>query len=89
MDIAGNRDRLKRIRQQGMSYVREGLTWEAKAESTSRVLSWAVGRGPRPDLPPPKLLHLNKAEGVQDQPNLFHSNANGEGDFASKTMKRR
>jgi len=61
MDLVGNRDRLNRIRQQGMSYAREHLTWEEKAQSTTRVLNWAVGRGPKPDLPPPKLLHLERA----------------------------
>jgi glycosyltransferase involved in cell wall biosynthesis len=58
-NLAGNRDRLNRLRQQGMTYARERLTWEAKAQSVSRVLNWAVGRGPKPDLPSPKVLHLN------------------------------
>lgn len=57
-DLAGNRDLLSRLRQQGMSYARECLTWDAKAESTTQVLNWAVGRGPKPALPPPKVLHL-------------------------------
>jgi glycosyltransferase involved in cell wall biosynthesis len=56
-DLAGNRDLLNRLRQQGMSYARERLTWDAKAQSTTRVLNWAVGRGPKPDLPPPKVLY--------------------------------
>jgi len=59
-DLASNRDLLNRLRQQGMSYARERLTWEAKAQSTTQVLNWAVRRGPRPDLPPPKLLHLTR-----------------------------
>src|SRR6516165_4269351 len=50
-DLAGNRDLLNRLRQQGLSYARECLTWEAKAESTTRVLNWAVRRDPKPDLP--------------------------------------
>src|SRR5438477_583738 len=49
-DLAGNRDLLNRLRQQGMSYARECLTWDAKAQSTTRILNWAVGRGPKPDL---------------------------------------
>ena len=28
-----------------MSYARECLTWDAKAQSTTRVLNWAVGAG--------------------------------------------
>lgn len=54
-DLEGNRDLLNRLRQQGISYARERLTWEAKALSTTRVLNWAVGRGPKPELSPAKL----------------------------------
>jgi glycosyltransferase involved in cell wall biosynthesis len=60
-DLASNRDLLSRLRRQGMSYARECLTWDAKAESTTRVLNWAVGRASRPDLPPPKMLYLERA----------------------------
>jgi glycosyltransferase involved in cell wall biosynthesis len=56
-ELAGNRDLLNRLRQQGMSYARERLTWDAKAQSTTQVLNWAVRRGPKPDLPPPKVLY--------------------------------
>jgi glycosyltransferase involved in cell wall biosynthesis len=60
-DLAGNRDLLNRLRQQGMAYARERLTWDAKAQRTTQVLNWAVGRGPKPHLPPPKMLHLKRA----------------------------
>jgi glycosyltransferase involved in cell wall biosynthesis len=60
-DLAGNRDLLSRLRQRGMSYARERLTWDAKAQSTTQVLNWAVRRGPKPNLPPPKMLHLEHA----------------------------
>ena len=56
MDLAGNRDLLNRLRQKGMRYARERLTWDAKAQDTTRVLDWAVRQGPKPDLPPPKAL---------------------------------
>jgi glycosyltransferase involved in cell wall biosynthesis len=56
-DLAGNRDLLNRLREQGISYVREQLTWDAKAESVTRVLNWAARRGSKPDLLPPKMLH--------------------------------
>jgi glycosyltransferase involved in cell wall biosynthesis len=59
-ELANNRDLLNRLRQQGMSYARECLTWDAKAQSTTQVLNWAVQQGPKPDLPPPKMLHLNR-----------------------------
>ena len=57
--LAQDRDLLHRLRQRGMSYARERLTWDAKAQSTTQVLNWAVGRGPRPDLAPPKVLYSN------------------------------
>jgi glycosyltransferase involved in cell wall biosynthesis len=57
-NLANNRDLLNRLRQQGMAYAREHLTWDAKAQSTTHVLRWVVGRGPKPDLPPPKILSL-------------------------------
>jgi glycosyltransferase involved in cell wall biosynthesis/SAM-dependent methyltransferase len=59
-ELEANRDLLNRLRQQGMSYARERLTWDAKAHATTRVLNWAAGRGPKPNLPPPKLPHLQR-----------------------------
>jgi glycosyltransferase involved in cell wall biosynthesis len=59
-NLAKNRDLLNRLRQQGMSYARESLTWDAKAQSTTRVLNWAVGRGPKPNLLPPKMLCVER-----------------------------
>jgi glycosyltransferase involved in cell wall biosynthesis len=56
-----DRDRLNRLRQNGVSYARESLTWEAKAQSTTQVLNWVVRRGPKPSLTPPKVLHLQPA----------------------------
>jgi glycosyltransferase involved in cell wall biosynthesis len=60
-ELARNRGRLEQLRRQGMTYVRDCLTWDAKAERTSRVLNWVAGRSPKPDLPPPKMLHLEHA----------------------------
>jgi glycosyltransferase involved in cell wall biosynthesis len=60
-DLAGNRNHLDRLRQRGISYARARLTWDAKAQSTTQVLNWVSGRGPKPDLPPPKMLHLEHA----------------------------
>lgn len=50
-DLARDRDLLNRLRQRGMSYARECLTWDAKAQATTQVLNWAVRQGPKPDLP--------------------------------------
>jgi glycosyltransferase involved in cell wall biosynthesis len=55
-ELAHNPDRLERLRRQGMAYARERLTWDAKAQATTRVLDWVVRQGPKPDLPPPKAL---------------------------------
>jgi glycosyltransferase involved in cell wall biosynthesis len=52
-ELAKNRDLLRRLRKEGMSYARKYLTWEAKAQSTTQVLNWVVHRGPKPALPPP------------------------------------
>jgi glycosyltransferase involved in cell wall biosynthesis len=56
-ELAHNRGRLEQLRRQGMAYVRECLTWDAKAQSVTRVLHWVLRRGPKPDLPPPKVLY--------------------------------
>jgi glycosyltransferase involved in cell wall biosynthesis len=53
-DLGSNRDLLSRLRRQGMTYARERLTWDAKAQRTTQVLTWAVRRGRKPDLSPPK-----------------------------------
>src|SRR4029077_2291085 len=60
-NLASNRDLLNRVRQKGISYARERLTWDAKAQSTTQVLNWVVRRGPKPNLPPPKLLYVLRA----------------------------
>lgn len=59
--LAQDRDLLNRLRQQGMSYARECLTWDAKAHRTTQVLNWVVRRGPKPSFVPPKMLHLEPA----------------------------
>ena len=59
-ELVHNRDRVEQLRRQGMAYVRECLTWDAKAQAVTRVLNWAVKRGPKPDLRPPKMLHLGR-----------------------------
>jgi glycosyltransferase involved in cell wall biosynthesis len=53
-ELVNNRDLVDRLRQQGMSYAREYLTWEAKAQIVTRIMHWVMARGPKPDLPPPK-----------------------------------
>jgi glycosyltransferase involved in cell wall biosynthesis len=55
-ELANNRNLLERLRQQGMAYAREHLTWDAKAQDTTRILHWVLQLGSKPDLLPPKAL---------------------------------
>jgi len=52
-----DRNLLNRLRQQGISYARERLTWEAKAQTLTTIMRWALRQGPKPSLPPPNVLH--------------------------------
>jgi glycosyltransferase involved in cell wall biosynthesis len=56
--LAQDRGLLNRLRQQGMSHARERLTWDAKAQTLTAIMLWALRQGPKPDLPPPKALHM-------------------------------
>lgn len=67
-ELANNRELLIRLRQRGMSYAREQLTWDAKAQSTTLVLNWVVRRGPKPILSPPKLLELRNDNSHEEEP---------------------
>jgi glycosyltransferase involved in cell wall biosynthesis len=67
-ELARDRDRLEQLRRQGMAYIRERLTWDAKAQTVTRVLHWVVRRGPKPDLQPPKRLHLRRTDGKMAKP---------------------
>lgn len=58
-DLAQNRHRLEQLRRQGMIYAREFLTWEGKAQTLTAIMQWAAHRGPKPNLPPPKVLYSN------------------------------
>jgi hypothetical protein len=55
-ELVHDRDLLERLRQRGVSYARERLTWDAKAQDTTKVLHWVLQRGPKPDFMPPKVL---------------------------------
>jgi glycosyltransferase involved in cell wall biosynthesis len=55
-ELAHSRDRLEQLRRQGIAYVQERLTWDAKVQSVTRVLDWVLRRGPKPELPPPKVV---------------------------------
>jgi glycosyltransferase involved in cell wall biosynthesis len=71
-ELAHNRDRLEQLRRQGMAYLRECLTWEAKAQSTTRILHWAAKQGPKPDLPPPKAVSALLVSSQQENRTVRH-----------------
>ena len=52
--LVSDRNHLETLRRQGAAYAREHLTWEAKARMVTGVLLWAVGAGPKPNMPSPK-----------------------------------
>jgi len=52
--LAKDRELLERLRQQGMRYARECLSWDRKAQLVTEILCWAARRGPKPDLRPPQ-----------------------------------
>lgn len=62
--LAADRKLLDHLRQKGMIYARECLTWEAKALSTSQVLNWVVKGGPKPDLPWSKMARIKCADSL-------------------------
>ena len=59
--FAQDRDRLDRLGQQGVCYARDRLSWDAKAQALTSIMRWALRQGPKPGLPPPKMLHLERA----------------------------
>jgi len=54
--LAEDRNHLENLRERGMAYAREHLTYDARARVLTDVLLWATGRGPKPELPPPRRL---------------------------------
>ena len=52
--LEGDPALLQRLSEEGMRYAREQLTWDGKAQSVTRILTWASGRGPKPDSPAPQ-----------------------------------
>jgi glycosyltransferase involved in cell wall biosynthesis len=72
VELAQNRDRLEQLRQQGMNYARLYLSWDAKAQVVTRILQWAVSKGPKPDLPPPKVLVAARISSSQKKNRAVH-----------------
>jgi glycosyltransferase involved in cell wall biosynthesis len=57
-DLARDRSRLQYLQEQAVAYARECLSWDAKARTLTTIMQWALRDGPKPDLPPPKILRL-------------------------------
>jgi glycosyltransferase involved in cell wall biosynthesis len=53
-ELARDRELLIGLRQRGMNYARQNLSWSRKAQITADILSWAVGKGSKPVLQPAK-----------------------------------
>lgn len=64
-ELARDRKLLQGLREQGMIYARECLTWDAKALSTTQVLNWVTRRGPKPNLPWSKMARVKCVEESQ------------------------
>ena len=65
---------LEQLRQQGMCYARECLSWDGKAQLMTQILTWVVQQGPKPDLQPPKTLSPRRTDGRMVDPvvaNMF------------------
>jgi len=58
--FAQDRNRLDGLRQQAAAYAREYLTWDAKAQALTAIMRWVLRQGPKPNLSPPKVLHLDR-----------------------------
>jgi glycosyltransferase involved in cell wall biosynthesis len=60
-ELSQDCDLLDRLRRQAVSYARESLSWDAKAQAFTSILHSALRQGPRPDLPSPKMLRVEAA----------------------------
>jgi glycosyltransferase involved in cell wall biosynthesis len=60
-ELARDRGNLERLRQQAISYAREFLSWDAKAQAFTSIMHWTLRQGPKPNLPPPEVLRVETA----------------------------
>jgi glycosyltransferase involved in cell wall biosynthesis len=60
-ELAQDRDLLERLQQQAVSYSRDYLSWDAKAQALTSIMHWALRQGPKPILPPPKIFRFESA----------------------------
>jgi glycosyltransferase involved in cell wall biosynthesis len=53
--LVQDRENLHCLQQQCVRYAKECLTWDAKAQIFTSIMRWALRRGPKPNLPSPKM----------------------------------
>jgi glycosyltransferase involved in cell wall biosynthesis len=55
-ELSDDRNRLEKLRQHGMAYARNSLTYDARVRVITDILLWTTGRGPKPELLPPQRI---------------------------------
>jgi len=76
MKLARDPGLVDRMRQRGMRYAQECLSWDAKAKIVTEILTWVVGQGPKPDLLPPERLHSPRTDSRMTDPLVMNTLAN-------------
>jgi glycosyltransferase involved in cell wall biosynthesis len=76
MKLARDPGLVDRMRQRGMRYARECLSWDAKAKIVTEILTWVVAQGPKPDLLPPERLHSRRTDSRMTDPLVMNTLAN-------------
>jgi len=51
--LAADPKRIDTMSERAIERVERELTWERKAQQMARIYDWVLGRGPKPELPPP------------------------------------
>ena len=75
-NLAQDRDLLERMRNRAVSYARESLSWDAKAQVFTSIMRWALRQGPKPNLPSPKMLDLETASSSTGDSPVIAGSAN-------------
>lgn len=55
-ELEENRSLLATLRESGMRYAKESLSWEGKARIMTGILYWVLGLGEKPNLLPPRIV---------------------------------
>ena len=76
MKLARDPGLVDRMRQRGMRYAQECLSWDAKAKIVTEILTWVVAQGPKPDLLPPERLHSPRTDSRMTDPLVMNTLAN-------------